>query len=272
MAEVWINADYAQTFASNKLMVQMLAQQGEVYREGAGRVTLRFERNGNAYFLKRHTGIGWREIIKDLTQLRLPVLGATNEWRALRLLQEIGISSLIPVAYGCWGWNPARQQSFLITAEMTATQSLEDVVLSWEKRDDFIAVKRHIIRQTAILTRHMHEAGMNHRDLYICHLYVADAWLQKPQGEPDLQVIDLHRAQIRRKVPPRWRVKDVASLYFSSMEAGLTKRDFFRFMRDYTQQSLRQMLTQQADFWRAVQARADRLYATRPGSAGDRAQ
>ena len=43
--------------------------QGEVYREprGANRRTLRFELNGQGYFLKLHWGVGWREILKNFS-------------------------------------------------------------------------------------------------------------------------------------------------------------------------------------------------------------
>ena len=39
-----------------------------------------------------------------------------------------------------------------------------------------------------------------------------------------LYLIDLHRMQLRRKTPSRWIVKDIAGLYYSSMDIGLTKR------------------------------------------------
>jgi hypothetical protein len=48
-------------------------------------------------------------------------------------------------------------------------------------------------------------------------------------------------------------VKDVAALYFSSMDIGLTARDYLRFKRHYQQQD--------AQFWQQVEARAQKLYA-----------
>ena len=59
---------------------------GDVYSEVANRRTLRFELNGKRYFLKAHSGVGWKEIFKNLLQLKLPVLGARNEWLAIRQL------------------------------------------------------------------------------------------------------------------------------------------------------------------------------------------
>jgi hypothetical protein len=37
--------------------------------------------------------VGWAEILKNLLSLRLPVLGAANEWRAIRRLAELGVES-----------------------------------------------------------------------------------------------------------------------------------------------------------------------------------
>ena len=61
---------------------------GKIYREKEGRKTLRFEEKGKAYFLKYHNGVGWKEILKNLVQLRLPVTGASNEWNAINLLEK----------------------------------------------------------------------------------------------------------------------------------------------------------------------------------------
>ena len=67
---------------------------GEMFRDIDNRRTLRFSLGGRRYFLKAHYGVGWKEIIKNLLQFRLPVLGARNEWRAIRRLQELGVDTM----------------------------------------------------------------------------------------------------------------------------------------------------------------------------------
>lgn len=258
---LWIDPDYADAFPSGDLFGWARRQEGKVYRQGKGRTTLRFERAGRAFFLKRHSGIGWREIFKELLQGRLPALGAANEWLALRRLGDLHVLSLRPVAYGRRGWNPARQESFLVTEELQGTLSLEDLALAWQARDDFVALKRKLIVQVAALAAALHGSGMNHRDLYICHLHIRRDWLAKPVGAPEIFVIDLHRAQMRRRVPRRWQVKDLAGLDFSSMDAGLTERDRLRFVKAYAGQPLAACLRPRQRFWRAVRRRAQRLYA-----------
>ncbi|HJO57571.1 MAG TPA: glycosyltransferase, partial [Nitrospinaceae bacterium] len=44
-----------------------------------GRRTVSFSRNGQRYYLKIHDGVGWKEIGKNLTSFKRPVLGAENE-------------------------------------------------------------------------------------------------------------------------------------------------------------------------------------------------
>lgn len=55
-----------------ELFDQILNLQGEEYRNMDGRRTLRFEKDGNSYFAKLYSGIGWPRILKSLLSLRMP--------------------------------------------------------------------------------------------------------------------------------------------------------------------------------------------------------
>ena len=72
---------------------------------------------------------------------------------------------------------------------------------------------------------------------------------------------DLHRAQVREKLPRRWRDKDLASLYFSALNIGLTRRDTLYFLRVYFGRSLRDILNQEAVLLSYLEREADRLQA-----------
>ncbi len=65
---------------------------------------------------------------------------------------------------------------------------------------------------------------------------------------------------MRRKTPERWAVKDIAGLYYSSKEIGLTQRDLYRFMKLYRGKSLREILRTEMPFWRKVVSRGNKLY------------
>src|SRR5690606_7624473 len=113
--------------------------------------------------------------------------------------------------------------------------------------------KRLLIKRVARIARTLHEHGMCHRDLYICHFLFAPV-----TGK--LFLIDLHRALISNSLAARWTIKDVGGLYFSARDIGLTQRDILRFIREYSGKSLRLALREEASFWRRVEKRAQKIF------------
>jgi len=238
----------------------VLSIQGDEYRNMDGRRTLRFDMLGKSYFAKLYRGIGWKRIFKSLLTLRKPpVLCAYNEWMAIQRLTELGIDTMTTVGYGELGKSPATKRSFLITEDLQGTESLEDFCRAWKDNPPDVRLKRALIKKIAEVTRTLHEHGINHRDYYLCH-FLLDISAGKDNLDPKKltpYLIDLHRVQFRAKVPQRWRVKDLASLYFSSMEIGLTQRDFIRFMCEYTQKPLAQIVND--SLWQQVVVRGVKL-------------
>lgn len=240
--------------------------QGTVAREMSDRQTVRFELDGRAYYRKWHRGVGWKEIIKNFLQLRAPVLGAYNEWEALKRLNALEIPSLSPVAYGKRGINPARQQSFIVTRELSGVIQLDHY---FEQYSVAINSRRQIISKLAQMVRELHKAGINHRDLYLCHFMV------KPDSigrgiEPEIYLIDLHRAQCRVQVPHRWRVKDLAALYFSTLNLDISHRDCLFFLQRYFNRPLRDTLAQDHRLLKQVRRRAVKMYQRDFGHAPKR--
>ncbi|MDR0577701.1 MAG: lipopolysaccharide core heptose(I) kinase RfaP [Candidatus Accumulibacter sp.] len=234
------------------------ALEGEVFRELEARRTLRAEVAGRSYFVKIHRGVGWGEIVKNLPCLRLPVLGADNEWRAIGRLGQLGVDTMRGVAFGQRGRNPAARHSFIVTEDLAPTVSLEDFCRDWPARPPPPALKRALIRRVAGMARRMHEGGVNHRDFYLCHFLLH----LDPAPAPErlkLSLIDLHRAQIRRATPRRWRDKDLAALYFSALDIGLTRRDVFRFLECYFDRPLRDVLRGERACLERLSAEARRL-------------
>ena len=228
------------------------AIQGQIYRELEQRQTLAFTVAGQRYFIKRHRGVKVGEILKNLVQLRLPVVSARNEWVAIGRLQALGVRVPQIAAYGCRGFLPSRMESFLVTEDLGAHVSLEDHCRHWAVQAPALPEKRRLLGQVAELARTMHAAGVCHRDFYLCHL------LLMPGG--DLTVIDLHRALSRTRTGQRWLIKDLAGLRYSAMDIGLDRKDLLRFIRSYRQLPLRRILREEGKFWRRVESRAGRMY------------
>ena len=257
LPETWIDR-----FKGGDPFEQIFALQGKVYREQAGRQTLRLTFDGKGYFAKLYRGVGWREILKNLVHLNLPVTSAQVEWQSIKRLEKLGVKTMRLVGYGKRGKNPARLQSFVITEELTNTISLENFCRPWPSSPPPFFLKRGLITEVARIAKKLHDRGMNHRDLYICHFLLnVPPWPEGVDaGDLPLYLIDLNRMQTRRRILRRRRMKDIAALYFSSMDIGLTKSDLIRFMRAYTDKPLRASLEEDRNFWRQVGNRAVRLY------------
>lgn len=252
---------------ANLSFSQTMNLRGEIFRELEGRRTQRIMLGNSNYFIKQHFGIGWKEIFKNLIQLRLPVISAKNEWLALQRLHELAIPTMEIVAYGMRGFHPAKRQSFLITKELVDVISLEDLEnnrlpSAYQMIDkafgSFCLFKRQLISKIGKIAKTLHDNGLNHRDFYLCHFLLDLKECSKAQIK--LYLIDLHRAQIRSKTPKRWIVKDLAGLYFSSKESGLTQRDILRFMKHYCEMPLRDIFKEETHFWQKVKNRGDKLY------------
>ena len=170
------------------------------------------------------------------------------------------MATVTAVAYAERGGNPAAHHSFIVTEELAPTTDLEQLSLNWAQQPPEPRLKWALIKEVANMVGSMHRAGVNHRDCYICHFLLHT---DKPVTADDfrLSVIDLHRAQVRRTLPLRWRNKDLAALYFSVLDIGLSRRDKLRFLRDYFQQPLRQTLSNERSLLGWLERKADALYA-----------
>jgi len=241
---------------------KIIKMEGEVYRELEGRRTLRFEENGKGYFAKIHQGVGFREIFKNLIQGRWPVLGAINEYKAILRLNQLNIDTLSVVAFAQAGFNPATLKSFIVTDELSNTVSLEQYGKRWREQGISFLLKRAFIKKIALMARNLHANGLNHRDFYAAHLLVDISQGEEALSPENLKIylIDLHRMQIRSKVPLRWVMKDIAALYFSVMDFGLTEKDLYRFIKLYQGKSLRRALKEDGYFWRRIIKQAIYLY------------
>ncbi|MTD38207.1 lipopolysaccharide core heptose(I) kinase RfaP [Erwinia sp. CPCC 100877] len=232
--------------------------QGEVFRELESRRTIRFEVNNASYFLKWHHGTSLKEVVKNLISLRLPVLGADREWNAIHRLKALGVDTMKGVAFGQKGLNPLRRTSFIITEDLSPAISLEDYCADWVAHPPVLAIKRMLIRRLATIVREMHLGGVNHRDCYLCHFLLHQPFNGTEQNLK-LSVIDLHRAQIRRQVPRRWRDKDLIGLYFSSLEIGLTTRDVYHFLKIYFKQPLHNILKNESRLFLTARRKAEKI-------------
>ena len=260
----WLEPDLTEKLPAFTDFDGVFALQGELFRDLPDRQTLKVKVGNRSVFVKRHLGVGWSEIVKNLIQLRLPVVSAKNELNAIRRLERLGVDTLRCVGFGERNASPASRQSFIITEDLVGSISLEDYCASWADQpagSPRWRLKRILLIRLAEIARQLHDNGVNHRDFYICHFHIwSDQLVDAAKSTFKIVLIDLHRVQIRRHLPRRWRLKDIAGLYFSAMDVGLTRRDCLRFISEYRSSPWTKALTDQPGFWLEVEQEARRLY------------
>lgn len=241
----------------------VMAVEGEVHRAKEGRRTVSFEHEGKEYFAKVHGGIGWSEVLKNYLQFKKPVVDASNEWLAAESLQRAGVETVTIVGKGLRGRNPAIRDSFVIMDGLAE----RDVVEFLLKRGVSPALRRMITRKVADSARRMHAAGINHRDFYLCHFHAPERDWSEWTGEDDfvLPVMDLHRAQLRSKVPRRWLVKDLGALLYSAIDCEVSRREVILFLQVYLGKDWRDQVRANQGFWKAVVARGRAFYRKHRG-------
>lgn len=264
-----LSAEMRDKFSGADAFEQIMALEGDVYRAKEGRRTLLFNHKGREYFAKIHHGIGWGEIWKNLSSFRLPVTDASNEWKAVDLLEQVEVPTVKIVGRGSRGRNPAKRESFVLMEALDERIEVEDFLKDLDSltAKQRLLLKRAIIRKVADSARRMHGAGMNHRDFYLCHFHI----LKRNWEEWDLReeirlpLLDLHRAQIRAKVPHRWLVKDLGALLFSAIDCPVSDRDLVAFLKVYLGNDWKNKLRADAKLWQAVANRAIGFYQKHHG-------
>lgn len=251
--EIWLDSIFSKHWQGRDVFQAARELEGDVYRQLEQRQTLAFTLADKRYFIKKHRGIALAEILKNLLTLRLPVASARNEFTAINAMQAAGVKVPQLAAFACKGVLPAQLESFLVTHDVGEHVSLEDYCRDWHKAKPDFRRKHALLIQVADISRRMHAAGICHRDFYLCHFLFSESTDQ-------LTVIDLHRALVKKSLGARWKIKDLAGLWFSAMGIGLTQRDLLRFVRLYQQQPLREILAGDRTFWSQVRARANRMY------------
>lgn len=253
MAEAYLRDDVAAYFADDPVR-RAWTMEGEIVRDVAGRQTLRVELDGGVFYLKRHQGVGVAEILKNWLVGKRPIIGARNEYEACRHLEARGLTAPRVAAFAEDDAAAPARASFVLTDELAGYEDLKVKTLRWLDSEPTPLEKRRLVMRVAGFARRFHEAGLVHRDFYLCHL------LEHPDENLELGVLDLHRALIFDEIPRHWRLKDLAALLYSSLDLPVSRMAWLRFVRVYTNRPLKVVFAEDAAFWQAVYARALKLY------------
>jgi heptose I phosphotransferase len=190
-----------------------------------------------AVYLKKHSRLPWSARICALVDPAGGYSPAAAEWAHLDSAKALGIPVPDVVAAGEQIGPRAALQSFLMVAELTGCEALNELLPQLKARLDdreFAALKRRLIPEMARIIARMHSAGLFHRDLYLCHFFLDCERLRLDTRDIRIVLIDLHRLASGRFIPDWWRWKDLGQLLYSTdAVAGLNERDLLRFWRCY---------------------------------------
>jgi heptose I phosphotransferase len=228
-----LGPDWAAGIMERPVTDRFHAKQGRT----TGRLILEQDKRRLAVYLKRHHRLSWW---RGLLATLWPGAGwspALQEARNLERARAQGLPVPVVVAAGeCIGpWG--RLQSFLAVEELADMLPLHEAIPLAARSLDPIAFqhwKRSLLQEIVRLTRLLHARRWFHKDLYLCHFYVARGdTATLPTWRDRVHLIDLHRLACHPWTWRFWQTKDIAQLLYSSEVAGVTARDRLRFWRLY---------------------------------------
>jgi hypothetical protein len=190
-----------------------------------------------AVFVKRHhRHPAWRALLAGLWQKK-GGSDAAREWHHLQTVSRLGIPTPRPVA--CAEWRHfGRMRSVLVLEELDGMIPLHEAIPLASRTLSAAAFqnwKRGLIGEMVRMIRLLHDRRLFHRDLYLCHFYLAqDDVAEIPGGwRGRIFMIDFHRLRHRRNSTFLGQVKDLGQLLYSAAVPGVTPRDLVRFWRVY---------------------------------------
>jgi hypothetical protein len=131
---------------------------------------------------------------------------AEDEVKGYRALHDARVPTAALVGWG----RLSDRRSFVITDDLEGYEDSEKLL------QDGGATFEQLLEPTADLAAKLHNAGLHHRDLYLCHFFA------KLDGADvkDVRLIDV--ARVRKLVTPftrrRWIVKDLAQFWYSTIK------------------------------------------------------
>jgi heptose I phosphotransferase len=204
-------------------------------------------------YLKRHHELPWWLGWLAALWPRGNWSPALKEWEHLEWARRQGVPVPETVAAGEFIGPCGRLQSFLAVRELTGMLALHEAIPLAAQRLDpatFRRWKRGLVAEMARLTRLLHDRWCFHKDLYLCHFYIAADDLDRvPEWRDRVYLIDLHRLARHRWTWWLWQMKDLAQLLYSSEIRGVDVRDRLTFWREYREHGMSTVADRWLRYW-----------------------
>ncbi len=205
-------------------------------------------------YLKRYDNPPKSVQVKNWLSHRRLIDLARCEINPARELSAAGIGAPEVVAYGSQKGLFFEKRSFTVTRGIPDADAIERSLPSYFAAGpscENLKLRRKFIDSLAGFVRKFHKTGYRHRDLYFSHIFYNET-----QGK--FYLIDLARAFKPGLLGERFRVKDIAQLFYSAPGVNFSRTDRMRFYRRYRTISGRLTRTDKT-FIRKVLIKAHRM-------------
>jgi heptose I phosphotransferase len=148
---------------------------------------------------------------------------AADEVRGIELLRRAGIPTVPLVGWG----SVADGRSFVVSLDLAGYRDAEKLVAGGLPFAE-------LLEPTADLAAKLHDAGLHHRDLYLCHFFAKAGGGDAAAGPPELALIDAARVKpLPKWFAKRWVVKDLAQFWYSTTKLPVTDEQRMAWLARY---------------------------------------
>jgi heptose I phosphotransferase len=177
-------------------------------------------------YIKRYKNPPVMTQIKNWFDRRKIVPSCKQDLLPAAELTAMAINTPETIAYGWENNGPIEKRSFIISAQVPG-ESLEKKLPEYFQSPQGktnVGLREEFIDKLARFIRKFHRTGYRHRDLYLSHIFYDNR---------EFILIDLHRCFTPLLLKWRYRIKDIAQLYYSAPGHIFTETDRLRFYRSY---------------------------------------
>lgn len=121
------------------------------------------------------------------------------------------------------------KRSFIITGKISNAESLERKLPDYfdaPATTEDLKLRRNFIARLAAFIKKFHETNLRHRDLYLSHIFF--------DNNNQFHLIDLARVFKPKLLAERFRIKDIAQIYYSAPGKYFSRTDRLRFYLAYS--------------------------------------
>ena len=180
-------------------------------------------------FLKRYDNPPVTTQLRNWLCRHQPISCGLADFKSAAQLSQAGINTPKTIAYGQQRGIFFEKRSFIMTEQIPDAESLERKLpecFSAPATAEKLRLKRDFIARLAAFVKKFHQTSFRHRDLYLSHIFHSHT--------ARFYLIDLARAFKPILLPERFRIKDIAQLYYSAPGSAFSKTDRLRVYYAYT--------------------------------------